>query len=123
MRPFKYTPPRASTGDLRTPIKFYQYAPNSGPEPGEGEDKLLYTAWAKVDNVWMKDLELAKSNGTLSDLTITIRNPQAGYIPTNKHYMDIDAPEYVGKRYNVKQVQPDLQNTGFITIVGELNGS
>ena len=123
MRPFKYTPPRAGTGDLNTPIRFYQYAPKSGPEPGEGEDKLLYTAWAKVDNVWMKDLELAKSNGTLSDLTITIRNPQGDYIPTNKHYMDIEVPEYIGKRYNVKQVHPDLQNTGFLTIVGELNGS
>lgn len=122
MQPFKYKPPRVNTGDLRTLITFYEYRPADGPEPGEEEKQVLYKAWAKVDNVWMKDLEIAKSNGTLSDLTITIRNPHSDYIPNNKHYMAIDSVEYRDKRYNIKQVQPDLQNTGFLTIVGELNG-
>ncbi|WP_350300600.1 phage head completion protein [Peribacillus frigoritolerans] len=117
MQPFKYKPPRVNTGDLRTPIYFYKYVANEGPEPGESEKEILYQAWAKIDNVWMKDLEIAKANGTLSDITITIRDPQADYIPNNKHYLSIDALEYRDKRYNVKHVQPDLQNKGFITIV------
>ncbi|MFI8495306.1 phage head-tail adapter protein [Peribacillus butanolivorans] len=120
MQPFKYKPPRVKTGDLRTFITFYEYAPNNGPEPGESEKKILYEGWSKVVNVWLKDLEIAKSNGTLSDITITIRDPHADYIPTNKHYLSIDAPEYRDKRYNVKHVQPDLQNKEFITIVARL---
>ncbi|GKU81204.1 head-tail adaptor protein [Niallia sp. NCCP-28] len=120
MQPFKYQPPRVNTGDLRTLITFYEYKPNEGPEPGEDEKQVLYKAWGQVDHVWLKDLETAKSNGTLSDLTITIRDPQADYIPTNKHYISIDAAEYVDKRYNIKQVQPDLQNKQFITIVAGL---
>ncbi|MGE6379956.1 phage head completion protein [Peribacillus muralis] len=120
MQPFKYKPPRKKTGDLRTPVIFYEYAANDGPEPGESEKRVLYRAWANVDNVWLKDLEIAKANGTLSDITIKIRDPQADYIPNNKHYLSIDAPEYRDKRFNVKHVQPDLQNSKFITIVARL---
>ncbi|WP_110928411.1 head-tail adaptor protein [Bacillus massiliglaciei] len=120
MQPFKYKPPRVNTGDLRTPVIFYEYAANEGPEPGESEKRILHKAWAKIDNVWLKDLEIAKSNGTLSDLTITIRDPQAEYIPTNEHYLSIDAPEYRDKRFNIKSVQPDLQHKAFINVIVEL---
>ena len=120
MRKFEYKEPRVHTGELRTPVIFYEYAPNSGPEPGESYKRTLYNTWAKIDEVWLKDLELAKSNGTLTDVTITIRDPHADYIPNNRHYVEIDAPEYQGKRYNIKHVQPDLQNRKFITIVAEL---
>lgn len=120
MQPFKYKPPRVNTGDLCTPIMFYEYAANEGPEPGESEKNVLYQTWAAIDNVWLKDLEIAKANGTLADITIKIRDPQADYIPNNKHYLSIDAPEYHDKRFNVKHVQPDLQNRKFITIVAGL---
>ncbi|ULM98807.1 head-tail adaptor protein [Peribacillus frigoritolerans] len=121
MQLFKYKPPRVNSGDLRTPIIFYEYAPDKGPEPGESEKKVLHQAMAKVDHVWLKDMEMAKSNGTLSDITITIRDPQADYIPTNKHVLSIDDTRYRDKRYNIKHVQPDLQNKDFIKIVAGLN--
>lgn len=120
MHPFKYKPPKVNTGDLRTPITFYEYVADDGPEPGESEKNILFKAWAKVDHIWLKDLETAKANGTLSDITITVRDPQANYIPINKHYLSIDAPEYMDKRYNIKHVQPDLQNKEFIKIVAGL---
>ncbi|MEV5038860.1 head-tail adaptor protein [Peribacillus frigoritolerans] len=120
MQPFKYKPPRVNTGDLRTPITFYEYAPNKGPEPGESEKEILHQALAKVDHVWLKDMEVAKSNGTLSDVTITIRDPQADYSPTNKHVLSIDDARYRDKRYNIKHVQPELQNKDFIKIVAGL---
>lgn len=117
MQPFKYKPPRISTGDLRTRVTFYEYVPNEGPLPGEKEKKIIYEAWAKVDEVWMKDLEIAKSNGTLSDLTITIRDPHGEFFPTNKHYVQIDTPEYGHLKYNIKQAMPDLQRRDFIKVV------
>jgi hypothetical protein len=120
MQPYKYKPPRVKTGDLRTQVTFYKYGANDGPLPGEKEKEVKYQSWAKVDNVWMKDMELAKSNGTLSDLTLTIRDPQAEFIPDNKHYISLDAPEYQDKRYNVKQVQPDMQNRSFINVIARL---
>ncbi|WP_342515418.1 phage head-tail adapter protein [Sutcliffiella sp. FSL R7-0096] len=120
MQPFKYKPPKVNTGDLRTPVTFYQPKPNEGPEPGEHMDSVLYEAMAKIDTVWMKDIEVAKANGTLSDVTLTIRDPKSTFIPTNKHYIAIDADGYRDKRYNVKHVQPDLQNRQFIKVVARV---
>ncbi|MCA1058115.1 head-tail adaptor protein [Rossellomorea aquimaris] len=120
MQPFKYKSPRVKSGDLRTPITFYKYGANDGPLPGEKETEIEYKAWAKIDTVWLKDMEIAKSNGTLSDLTITIRDPLADFIPNNKHYISIDAPEYQDRRYNVKHVQPDLQSHSFINVIARL---
>lgn len=113
---FEYKKPRLNSGDLRTPVTFYEYAPNDGPEPGEVEKKVLYESMAKVDNVWLKDLEQAKSNGTVEDITITIRDPLDDYIPSNKHYISVDARGYRGKRFNIKTALPDPQNDAFITI-------
>lgn len=121
MREFRYKPLRVHSGELRTPVTFYEYAPQEGPEPGEKEKRVLYECMAKIDNVWMKDLELAKSNGTLSDITITIRDPIHDYIPTDQHYISIGHPQYQDKRYNVRHVQPDPQNNRFINIIGRLS--
>jgi hypothetical protein len=120
MKPFKYSPPRASAGDLRTIVTFYKSEPDSGPEPGETQDSVLYESWAKVDHVWMKDLEQAKANKTLSDVTIVIRNPREDFFPTNKNYFTIQAPGYEKKKYNIEHVQTDFPDSHFLTIVGRL---
>lgn len=117
MQPYSYKPPRVKTGDLRVPVIFYEYAPNEGPEPGEKVKRILYKCFAKVDNVWMKDLEQAKSNGTIEDITLTIRDPLEDYIPTNKHYLSVDARGYRDKHFNIKTDFPDPQNNAFIKIV------
>lgn len=121
MRKFEYKQPRVHTGELRTPVTFYEYQSHNGPEPGEKEKKILYKSWSKVDEVWMRDLELARQNGTESDLTITIRDPMHDYIPTNKHYLSIDDSFYRDNRYNVKQVFPDLQDRRFIKVIAGLS--
>ena len=118
---FEYKKPRFNAGDFRTPVTFYEFAENEGPEPGESEKRDIYTTWAKVDEVWQRDLEQAKSNGTLDDVTITIRDPLAEFIPDNKHYFSIDAPEFANKRYNITKVLSDLQDRRFIKVVGELS--
>ena len=118
MRKYEYKQPRLHSGELRTPVTFYEYNPVSGPEPGETEKKILYETWAKIDEVWMKDLEQAKATGTVEDITITIRDPMDDYLPTNKHFINVDARGYNQKVFNVKHVFPDPQNNGFIKIVG-----
>ncbi|MBM0064779.1 phage head completion protein [Alkalicoccobacillus gibsonii] len=120
MRKFEYKPPRLHSGELRTPIEFWGSKPNPGPMPDSTETKV-YSTWAKVDQVWLRDLETAKANGTLSDITISIRDPQSSFIPSNLHLISIDSPEYKGKKYNIKQVQPDLQNKQFISIIAQVS--
>ena len=65
----------------------------------------------------MKDLEQAKTNGTEEDITITIRDPLDDYIPTNKHYVSVDARGYRDKHFNIKNAFPDPQNNAFIKVV------
>ncbi|MGE6376609.1 head-tail adaptor protein [Peribacillus sp. FSL E2-0218] len=99
---------------------FYEYVGNDGPTPGEKMKSVLYECWAVIEEVWAKDLELAKANGTLNDITIKIRDPRGAYQPTNKHYVSVSAPIYKDKHFNIKHVAPDFKNRGEIRIVAEV---
>lgn len=121
MNPYKYSPPRVNTGELRTKVTFFEYAPNKGPEPGESQKKELHTTWAKVEEVWMRDVEQAKSNGTLTDVTIIIRDPLEDYWPTNKHRFEIHSREYEGVVFEISKAQPDLQNHQFVNVIGQVS--
>ena len=103
-----------------TRVIFYEFVGNDGPTPGEKVKRILYECWADIEEVWMKDLELAKANGTLNDLTIKIRDPRETYQPTSKHYVSINAPIYKDTHFNIKQVTPDLRNHREIRIIAEV---
>ena len=124
MQPFKYKPPLVRSSDLRTEVQFYELMEdedNPFPVPDGQEPKnILYRCWSMIENVWSKDIEVAKANGTLSDLTLKIRDPQGEFLPRNKHHIEIFAKEYDGIVFNVKEVFPDLQNRGFIKIIAEV---
>jgi len=113
----EYERPRIHNGELRTPVIFYEYVPNDGPEPGEQKEKVLFETRAKIDSVWTRDLEQAKSTQTLSDVTLFIRETHGEFVPKNENYLSIDMPEYKGKRYQIKDVAPEPQLRDFIRIV------
>lgn len=115
----EYKSPRYRSSDFRIPVKFYEYEENSGPLPGEKKKKVLYECLAKVDGVWLKDLERAKQSGTLSEITVIIRDPIGTYTPSNKHYIEIDDDLYP-EHYNIVHVQPDVQERNIINIVARL---
>lgn len=112
-----YKKPRIHTGELRTLVRFYEFVPNDGPEPGEKYSKELYRAYAKIEEVYSKDAELAKANGTLSDLTISILDPHGEYIPLPQHYLEVTVAEYHERVYAIKEAQPDPQKRDFIKII------
>lgn len=120
MQPNEYRTRRTHAGELRTPVAFYEYRPVPGPYPDEKEYAKLYECWAKIDRVWMKDVELAKSNGTMSDVTLTIRDPMREFIPDNKHFIKIQTFDYEHLVYNVYSSQPDPQHRDFIRVVAKL---
>jgi len=112
--------PRVNRGELRTWIEFYEYRPIKGPMPGQVKFKTLYSCWAKVDKVWLRDLEQAKANGTLSDITLLIRDPLKTYKPTNKHFFKVFTDEYEHLVYNIDETFPDLQKRDFYTVIGKV---
>lgn len=103
--------------ELNTRLTFYNFQAHNGPEPGEEEIAILYSCWGAVDKVWLKDLERAKENGTLEDMTLTIRDPRAEYIPDTTHYVGVDDGRFFGNRYGIKTVIPDMQDKRFMTVV------
>lgn len=118
---FEHRKTRVNNGDLRTSVIFYEYRPKkNSPLPDEYEYAVLYQCWAKVDSVWLRDLETAKQNNTISDITLTIRDPMQEFMPTNKHFIKIETFDYEHLVYNVTSSQPDLQHRDFITIVASL---
>lgn len=122
MQPYKYKAPRINAGELRTRVTFYELIPSKSPLPdAEDEKKILYSCWAKVESVWSKDIEVAKGQGTLSDLTISIHDTKGEFIPDNTQLIEVEAPEYAKKVFNAKEVMPDLQNRGFVKIVAEVH--
>lgn len=110
-----------SKRQYNTRITFYEYVANDGPEPGEKTKSVLYQCWAGVEEVWTKDLELAKANGTLTDLTIKIRDPRSSYRPSVKHHISIQSSDYEGIHFNIKNISPDLRNKREIRIVAEVS--
>ncbi len=111
---------KVNTGDLRTPVVFYIYKPSEGPMPGEKEISVAYECYARVDEVFKRDFEQAKANNTMNDVTLTIRDPLEEFYPENKHYLSINSRGYIGKRFNIKKVQPDTKNFGFLTVIASV---
>lgn len=107
-------------GELNTRVTFYEFAPSDGPEAGESEIRNLYSCWAAAEKVWMRDVEQAKANGTLEDVTLVIRDPRGDFIPSNHHYVGIDDGRFFGKRYNVKTIQPDMTDKRFMLVIAGL---
>ena len=115
-----YQAPRYRSSDFNTPITFYEYEEKEGPVPGEKEKKVLFECLARIDSIWLKDLERAKQNNTLSEVTIIIRNPFQSYTPTNKHYIQVSTGVYQNDKYNIKHVQLDAKDNNFINIVAKV---
>ncbi len=113
----KYQPPKTSSGNLRTPIEFYEYQPHKGPDPGEEEKKVLYTCFAEIYNPSMKDLEILNSIETKQAVTIKIRDPHEDYLPINKHFVEVLDRRYQSIRWNIIDVRNDFSDNRFITIL------
>lgn len=114
-----YRRPRISTGDMRTPVTFYKPGESSGPLPTDtAAPEEVYKAFAKIDEVYRRDVEQAKANGTLSDITVIIRDPRGSYVPSNLHTFKIDAEGYRDTEYHVKGVLPNFQDRDFIDVIG-----
>lgn len=113
----KYQPPKTGSGQLRTPVQFYEYKPHKGPEPGEEEKLELYSCFAEVYNPSMKDLEILNSVETKQAVTIKIRDPHSDYIALNKHYVEIEDQRYSGVKWNIIDVRHDFADNRFITVL------
>lgn len=118
MKP-QFKPNDIGSGDLRTPVTFYEYRPHKGPEPGEAEKQPLYNCFAEVYSASSKDIEILNSGretqqlkviNTKNAVSINIRDSFGEYYPDTKHYAELDDYRFKGIRFNVMDVQPKKNN-------------
>lgn len=82
------------------------------------EEVEVFSCYARVDNVFLKDLEQAKANGSINDLTVIIRDTQGEFMPQDNMVFTIDGKTFSSKKYEVKSVQPFYQDGRFIAVIG-----
>ena len=88
---------------LNNRVTFYKKS-DGGYMPGEAEFTEYYSCYAHIDNVWLKDLEIAKTNETLNDVTVTIRDTLGEYDIDNTMYFKIDGNKHKDKQFNIKSL-------------------
>lgn len=120
MRPFKYIPPDIQSSNLNIPITFYEFVPNSGPEPGEQKKRVLFECFANIYNPSSKDIQMVGSKDVLDSITIKIRDTAGEYLPSTKHGVEIDDLMYAEKTFGIIFVGPDLENHNFIKIIAQV---
>lgn len=111
---------KINPSELKTRVRFFLYEAKKGMKPGVEQKKVAFECSAKIDSVWSKDIAIEKANGTLSDITIVIRDTRGEFIPTNFHFIEIDALGFDGKIYNVKEVQPDPQDKSYLRVIASV---
>ena len=117
---YEYRKPETNSGKLRTPVTFYEFQSEDGPEPGKKEKKSLHSCFCEAYNPSMKDLRIMEHLGTKEAVTIRIRDTMGEYLPTNKHFAALDDYRYKEKILSVKDVRPDLTDNRFIIILLEV---
>lgn len=112
-----YKKPKTGSGDLRTPVRFYEFIPNEGPEPGDEPKKVVFKTMCEAYNPSMKDLELLNSSNTKQALTILMRDPLKQFQPNNKSVVEVLDFSYAGLFWDVSNISHDPNNHKFIKVI------
>lgn len=112
----KFKNRKVQSGDMRTPVTFYQYV-NEGPYPDDFEEKTLYQCFSHTYAPSMKDQEVLGVYEASLGLTIVIRDPWQDYTPKTNHIVRVEDFRLEQQTFNVYEVRLDAPETGFITIV------
>lgn len=110
---------RPVSGDLRTPVTFYEQTPNDGWEPGNVPTKEVFQAWAQVYGASTKDNVILNSHSYTAGVTIKIRDTQGEFVPSpTKHTVYIDDYRYKDVQgWDIIDVRPDFEDDRFVVLV------
>lgn len=117
---------KTGSGELRTPVSFYAYKPNDGPNPGEDELEKIFQCFCEAYSVSQKDIEILTTGrdelklthvNTKNAITIRIRDSFGEFYPSAENYAELHDYRFKDIRFNVVDVRPDLVENDFITVL------
>lgn len=90
-----------NVNELNERIGIYSITPPNGPEPGDGEEELLFECWAKIRTQNITDIEKNYGTEFQDVIQVVIRQLQDHKITNKMKVM------YDGKLYNIFKINPD----------------
>lgn len=105
-----------SANEFNERIKVYETKPSSGFFPGEDEEILLFTCWAKIMISTLQDVKQYSGTGMEDVLEIVIRHQQKKKV-TNKMVI-----EWQNKKYSIKKINVDNARKEFDVVFVKLSG-
>ncbi|MDW4295942.1 hypothetical protein QI059_01095 [Staphylococcus saprophyticus] len=112
----RYKSKKVQSGDLRTPVIFYQYK-NEGPYPDDVEEVEVHRCYAETYNPSMKDRQILGVNESMQGLSMVIRDAYQSFTPNNRHIVFVEDFRLENPLFNVHEVRLDTPERGFITLV------
>lgn len=115
-----YRKPETTSGDLSTPVTFYEKT-DGGFMPGESTKGKLFFCMAEMYQASIKDYEIVNTTNAEYVITILIPHPREDYIPQYSHFFEIDELMYKDVTFNLQSIAP--KDEKLLKIVGVAYGS
>lgn len=97
--------------ELNERVMFIKMQPNDGPEPGDEEEKEVFSCWAKIRTQNIKDVKSDYDTYYQDTMEIVIRQIQDHKITNDM------AMKWNGDRYDIIKINPDNAFKEFMVLL------
>lgn len=86
------------------------------------ERGFFFFGFAEVYNPSSKDIEILNNKGidVTKSLTVRIRDTGGEYLPSNKHYFEVDDVYFSGEVYQIQSISLDSEMHNYMKVIGTL---
>lgn len=110
-----YKRPETTSGDLDTPVTFYEMG-DGGYMPGDEEKVELYFCMAEHYEASIKDYDIVNTTNARYVVTILIPHPREDYTPKNEHFFELEDIMYSNVTFDIENISP--RDDGLLKLVG-----
>lgn len=97
--------------ELNERISIVEMRPAPGPEPGEEEETEIFSCWAKVRTMNIKDVKANASTEYENTIEVVIRQQQDASI---NNQMEV---RWQDRLYNIIEINPDYAEKAYMVLV------
>lgn len=95
-------------------VTFVQMIPSSGPEPGEIEEKEIFSCWCYFKSKSVYDIQREVTTGLEDTINLYIRYEHTGQFDSKAHI------RFQGNLYGIVKINPNISEKDFTLITAKL---